>query len=262
MTDGEREVARRRLESELSAALGSRVAVAFSRSRRHAIQLRRERRPLGRGVDVTTSLRLAPFFAAADAQVLGDLATWVRHGRRSRASHARLMAWIDARLAEAPPRALPAWAQRSAGHVHDLVALARDLVGAPGAEPLARLGDWPTIGYGRWPSRPPRRSIDLGNYEHERAWVRIHPVLDADWVPAWFVRFVLFHELLHAVAARERWDGGAPHGPTFRAAEARLPDTARAHAWQREHTSKLLAQVRAHVRSAARTPPRRAARRT
>jgi hypothetical protein len=254
------EVARRRLETELSAALGSGVAVAFSRSRRHAIQLRRERRPVARGVDVRTTLRLAPFFAAADSQVLDDLATWVRHGRRSRTSHARLMAWIDARLAEAPPRALPTWARRSAGHCHDLVALASDLRGAPGAEPLARLGEWPTIGYGRWPSRAPRRSIDLGNYEHERAWVRIHPVLDADWVPAWFVRFVLFHELLHAVAARERWDGGAPHGPTFRAAEARLPDAARAHAWQREHTSQLLARVRAHVRAAARPPARRGVR--
>jgi hypothetical protein len=243
------EAARRRLEDELAAALHSPVRVAFSRSRRHAIQLRRTRH--GRGATATSAydVRLAPFFATADPQVRADLAEWLRNGRRARATHERLMAWIDARFAELPPRVLPAWARRTDGEHHDLAALAAALDGARGAEALARLERRPTIGFGRFPTRGPRRSLDLGNYDRERDWVRIHPVLDAADVPAWFVRFVLYHELLHALAAQEKWDDGAPHGPTFRAHEALLPDTARAKSWQRAHTDELLARTRRAVRA-------------
>jgi len=243
------EAARRRLEDELAAALHSPVRVAFSRSRRHAIQLRRTRHGRGGAATSAFDVRLAPFFTAADAQVRADLVEWLRHGRRARATHQRLMAWIDARFAELPPRVLPAWAQRTAGEHHDLAALAASLEGAHGAQALARLERRPTFGFGRFPTRAPRRSLDLGNYDRERNWVRIHPVLDAADVPAWFVRFVLYHELLHALAAQEKWDDGAPHGPTFRTNEALLPDTARAKRWQRAHTDELLARTRRAVRA-------------
>lgn len=258
-SDGD-DKARRRLEDELAAALHSPVRVAFSRSRRHAIQLRRTRH--GRGTEATSAydVRLAPFFAHADAHVRADLAQWLRSGRRARATHDRLMRWIDARYAELPPRALPAWARRTAGEHHDLAALTQSLAGARGAQVLARLERPPTVGFGRFPSRAPRRSLDLGNYDRERDWVRIHPVLDAADVPAWFVRFVLFHEHLHAVAAQENWDGGAPHGPTFREHEALLPDTARAKAWQREHTEELLARTRRAVNGARKARTARARR--
>lgn len=244
------EAARRRLEDELAAALRSSVRVVFSRSRRHAIQLRRTRHGRGAHATSTYDVRLAPFFAAAEPQVRADLAEWLRHGRRVRATHDRLMRWIDARYAELAPRTLPAWARRTAGVHHDLAALTESLRGARGAEALLRLERPPTVGFGRFPTRAPRRSLDLGNYDRERDWVRIHPVLDAADVPAWFVRFVLFHEHLHALAAREGWDDGAPHGPTFRSHEALLPDTARAKLWQRAHTEELLSRTRTAVRSA------------
>ncbi len=244
------ETARRRLEGELAAALHSPVRVAFSRSRRHAIQLRRTRHGRGPAATNAYDVRLAPFFAHADAHVRADLAQWLKSGRRARATHERLMRWIDARYAELPPRALPAWARRTDGLHHDLAALTQSLHGARGAEALLRLERAPTVGYGRFPTRGPRRSLDLGNYDRERDWVRIHPVLDAADVPAWFVRFVLFHEHLHALAAQENWDGGAPHGPTFREHEALLPDTARAKEWQRAHTEELLTRTRSAVRAA------------
>ncbi|QDU83861.1 hypothetical protein Pla163_09620 [Planctomycetes bacterium Pla163] len=238
-----------RSAGELALELGRRVecvvAVRYSRSREHAIRCERLRQIEGGVARVTFDLRLAAFFSSAPDAIVDDLARWLLHGRRSRGAHTRLMAWIDARWAAQAPRTIPAWARRTAGEHHDLEQLFAELRSARGGQALARLDPVPTIGWGRWPTRAPKRGLQLGSYEHERAWVRIHPVLDTQDVPDWFVRFVLFHECLHALVAQNRWDGGAHHGPIFRRLEAAHPDTARADAWQTENTSALVRRVRA-----------------
>jgi hypothetical protein len=238
-----------RSADELALQLGQRiectVAVRYSRSREHAIRCERLRRIDGGVARITFDLRLAAFFAAAPDAIVDDLARWLLHGRRSRAAHTRLMAWIDARWAAQAPRTIPTWARRTAGEHHDLEELFTDLREASDTQALDGLEPLPTIGWGRWPTRAPKRGLQLGSYEHERAWVRIHPVLDSPEVPGWFVRFVLFHECLHAVVAQNGWDAGAHHGPIFRRLETAHPDTARANVWQTENTPALVRRVRA-----------------
>lgn len=55
------------------------------------------------------------------------------------------------------------------------------------------------VRWGQQISRKKRRSIRLGSYNHATAEVRIHPILAAPSVPAFFVQSVIYHEYLHHV---------------------------------------------------------------
>ena len=106
------------------------------------------------------------------------------------------------------------------------------------------------VGWGRWPGRPPARSLRLGScIGGPPQVVRIHPVLDHDTVPDWFVGFVLYHELLHLRFPPVRQGRRRiVHPKSFLQAERRHPRYAEATAWERAEVKVLLARVRARFR--------------
>jgi len=71
-------------------------------------------------------------------------------------------------------------------------------------------------------------------------------VLDQASVPEWFVRFVLFHELLHAVHPPERGTDNrwVHHGSLFRRRERTYVDYARAIEWERRNLRTLIKAAR------------------
>ena len=91
------------------------------------------------------------------------------------------------------------------------------------------------------PQRRARRSIKLGSYHSQRQLIRVHPVLDADWVPEYFVSYIVYHEMLHQVVPPQSVSGRRDfHGPKFRAHERRFEQYDAAIAWERDHLDKLL----------------------
>ncbi len=88
-----------------------------------------------------------------------------------------------------------------------------------------------------------RRSIRFGSYDFEQRLIRIHPALDADWVPAYFVEFVVCHELLHSLfppsanASRR-----SLHPAEFRDREQQFPTYAEAIAWETANLRRLLSR--------------------
>jgi hypothetical protein len=80
-----------------------------------------------------------------------------------------------------------------------------------------------------------RRHILFGSYEKQNALVRIHPALDHADVPEFFVKFVIFHEMLHHVLDPKPQPGGrrCVHTPQFKDRERRHPDFRRAMEWER-----------------------------
>ena len=68
----------------------------------------------------------------------------------------------------------------------------------------------------------------------------MHVVLDQRAVPEWLVRFVLFHEILHAAMPTDV----RPHGPEFRERERAYPGYAAAVAWQKRHIDALIRSAR------------------
>lgn len=97
------------------------------------------------------------------------------------------------------------------------------------------------IGWGRMPPRRRRKSIRLGVYDHQTREIRIHPALDRPEVPAFFVEFIVFHEMLHQLFPSASHSGRRVHHPrAFRDRERAFPLYAAALRWEREHLGLLL----------------------
>ncbi len=90
------------------------------------------------------------------------------------------------------------------------------------------------------------RSLRLGSYRAAPPRITLHPVLDHPSVPRFFVRFVLFHEMLHAALPPVRMPGGRRvlHGREFRDRERAHPDFRRAERWEAENLPALLRRAR------------------
>jgi hypothetical protein len=98
-----------------------------------------------------------------------------------------------------------------------------------------------TIGWGRMPGKRRRRSIRLGVYDHQTREIRIHPALDRPEVPAFFVEFIVFHEMLHQLVPSGSKDGRRVHHPqAFRAREKAFPFYESALRWERQNLRVLL----------------------
>jgi len=208
------------------------VRVRFGRARRDVIVARSD------GEDL--QVRMNACFAEAPEAIRSAVAGWLRSGRRARRACRELDRWIAEHVSGTPPeRRRVTVAPR--GAVHDLAEIARDLI----REELPLLISperAPRITWGRRGRRRARRSIQLGSYDAELELVRIHPVLDQPAVPRFYVRAVVFHELLHAALDRE--PGQRPHGPTFRRLERAYPDHGRVLAWEERHIDALIRSAR------------------
>jgi hypothetical protein len=225
----------RQWEAWLADRLGRRVDVAYGRARTAPVQVVDDRR--------TLRVRLHRFFADAPPEVRDALGAWLSAGRRARRACRRLDAWIDARLAALPPPPARRARLRPRGDHHNLDTLAAPLLATEFVLDFEERGH-PGLTWGRRGRSRARRSLHLGSYAPSGHVVRVHPVLDRPSVPAWFVRYVLFHEILHAALP------GTDHGPAFRVRERAYPDYDRAARWQRAHIRGLIREARRGVRRA------------
>jgi predicted metal-dependent hydrolase len=86
-----------------------------------------------------------------------------------------------------------------------------------------------------------RRSIKLGSYTSRDRLIRVHPALDAAFVPRFFVEYIVYHEMLHHVLPPRLLNGRRElHGPAFLARERQFHDYQAALRWERENLRKLL----------------------
>jgi hypothetical protein len=221
----------------LTDELGTEVRVRYGRARHQVVRVQKVR---GK-----TLVTLSKFFGAAPRDVREALATWMRSGKRARKATRTLDVWIDERVRELAHEAPRGRKLEPRGAHHDLAQLAAELEKTEFAEEAGR--KWPPIGWGRAQASRSRRSLRLGSYDPVDRVVRLHPVLDSADVPRWMVRYIVFHELLHAVLDRPAHDGHRRiiHGPQFRVRERAYPDFARALEWEREHITGLIRAARA-----------------
>jgi hypothetical protein len=222
-------------ESFLSRQLGREVRVRYGRARRQVIVAFPERASL--------RVRMNQAFGQAPQPVRTAVVDWLRAGRKAREACRELDRWIASILTTLGPPRTPRILARGAHH--DLGEISAELLEHEfAALPPAQRPSGVT--WGRRGSRSARHSLQLGSFDPETALVRIHPVLDQPAVPRWFVRYVLFHELLHA-ELNEACQGGRRaqhHGREFRRREQAYPGTAPAMTWQQEHLPALLRSAR------------------
>ncbi len=104
-----------------------------------------------------------------------------------------------------------------------------------------RLRDY-TIGWGRRRRERPKITIVFGSIQEEDRVIRIHPLLDRQFVPPWYVEYVVFHEMLHAVVP-DRYDSTGRriiHHEGFLKRERRFRHYRRSREWEEENLGRFL----------------------
>lgn len=95
--------------------------------------------------------------------------------------------------------------------------------------------------YGRsFRSKRPRR-ITFGLYEDPLKLIKIHKILDHPFFPPYFVSYVVYHEMVHAVVPGEMNERGqfCIHTAPFKALERQFADYERARAWEKKHIHQI-----------------------
>lgn len=181
-------------------------------------------------------LRVHRMFVDAPERVVGALAQWLTLRKNTRAADI-LNAYIRDQQHRIQKRPARAQRLRTQGQRFDLAALFREVnVAHFEGKVTAR------ITWGRYPAPQRRRSITFGSYSQQEHLIRINPLLDLAFVPAYFIRFIVFHEMLHAhLGIDESPDGRRRiHTPEFRRIEKAHPDYARVIAWQEANLKRFL----------------------
>lgn len=173
------------------------------------------------------TVRVHHMFLSVDPITLKALARWVKYPG-SRAAGPALNAFIAANhdcIRDAKPRVQRIHTQ---GEHYDLQELHNEV----NAEHFDDRVDAP-ITWGKRPTRRRRRSIRFGSYSLTEHLIRMHPNLDQAFVPRYFVRYIVFHEMLHADLGFQQSPSGRTrmHTPEFNRLEREYPDFDRAVDW-------------------------------
>jgi hypothetical protein len=99
-----------------------------------------------------------------------------------------------------------------------------------------------TITWGKRRRQPPKEYFIFGTIQEEDRVIRIHPLLDAPFVPTWFLEYVVFHEMLHSVVPDEVDRSGRRrvHTEEFQERERQFFHYHRAKRWEDENLARFL----------------------
>ena len=99
-----------------------------------------------------------------------------------------------------------------------------------------------SIVWGQRRKQRPRDCIVFGTIQEEDRVIRVHPLLDRAFVPTWFLEFVIYHEMCHAVVKDEFDSAGRRiiHHEKFFERERRFHWFRRAKTWEEENLARFL----------------------
>jgi len=220
------------LRADLERISGLKIHLTVTDNTRSMLSIKRD--PAGKSMHV----RLHHMFLSADGRVIEALAAWLKTDRS--AHPARLVddfIQTHAHTIRTQTPEMPALVTR--GNVFDLAAIFDRLNAQYFGNTVTARVTW-----GKMPPARRRRSIRFGSYTPCDNVIRIHPLLDQAFIPMFFIRYIMFHEMLHAYMGVEEGPTGRRryHTPEFNARERQFPDYARAVEWQgtRGNLNRLL----------------------
>jgi hypothetical protein len=175
--------------------------------------------------DNVLSVRLHRMFLAADSQVIGEIVSYLRD-RKSAMPHFR--SFLRANRGDLKRKRVKKVNVRTAGRYHDLAELYdginRDYFGNKVTAAIT------------WGSRSPRSAVrkrTVGSYSERSNLIRINPVLDRKDVPACYVAFIVYHEMLHAdMGTTLRGTRRSVHPREFRRREKLFQEYESAMEWE------------------------------
>ncbi|MBI3118894.1 MAG: hypothetical protein HYZ00_09425 [Candidatus Hydrogenedentes bacterium] len=189
----------------------------------------------------TARLSLHHMFLEAGPEVKRALVAWIKRPRKGKPA-SLLDQFIRERSHTIAPRQPRRTFLVACGRHHDLAAHFNQLNADYFEGKISARITW-----GRMQKLRRRYSIRFGSYSPPEDLIRMHPLLDQEFVPEFFVRYIVFHEMLHAHLGIEELASGrrAIHPPAFKRLEKSYPDYQRALAWMR-HPGNLDRLLQAH----------------
>ena len=99
-----------------------------------------------------------------------------------------------------------------------------------------------TIVWGRRRKQRPKTYMVFGTIQEEDKMIRIHPLLDRAFVPTWFLEYVVYHEMLHAMVPDKYDESGRRlvHHQKFLDREREFHWFRRAKTWEQENLARFL----------------------
>ncbi len=221
--------ARAHLESALRGALDTPLRLTITDNRRTMISLRK--RP------DFTEIRLHHMFLTADAATVAALGRYV--GGSDRAAGALLGRYIEGHRERIRRRVSRSLHLSTSGIHHDLCGIYADVNTRYFAGQVDAAISWGRSAGGK--RRRSRRSIKLGSYCSRDRLIRVHPSLDAEFVPRFFLEYIVYHEMLHHVLPPAIRNGRRLlHDREFKQKERLFDDYALSLRWERENLDRLL----------------------
>ena len=93
-----------------------------------------------------------------------------------------------------------------------------------------------TISWGRRGTRRVVRRRILGSFNSQTNMIRISTVLDRRNIPRFFIRYIIYHEMLHSIMKEENKNGRRLiHSPEFRHRERLFREYQEAIVWEKKH---------------------------
>ena len=185
-------------------------------------------------------LRLHHMFKSASQEVVEALSSWILLSKNRDAGNildrfieanqylVQLSTKIDIKL-------------NTQGIYHDL----RELYDVVNEKEFGNSVGSPII-WGRNPPKKRRKSIRLGSYTPEDNIIRVHPYLDQEFVPEFFVKYIVFNEMLHSSLGFEEVNGRRiVHTLEFYEREKQYEDYERSVVWHNnpQKLGRLLRKV-------------------
>lgn len=219
------------LRRELELKAGSRVSLTITNNTSNIMSV-----TVSPGKNAI-QLRLHHMFLYAPPEIRNALAYWIKHPRsRKYARHFR--AFIASQAHQIRKRPVMPARIKTKGAFFDLRALFDEFNKTYFNSSLETAISW-----GRDTSAR-LRSIRFGAYYDAARMIRIHPRLDQAFIPVYLVRYIVFHEMLHAYLGIHRNARGRRqiHSRQFKAMERKFPEYQQAIAWMEtpENLNKIL----------------------
>lgn len=98
------------------------------------------------------------------------------------------------------------------------------------------------VKWGRKRKQRPKEYFVFGTIQEDDRVIRINPLLDQPFVPLWFLKYILYHEMLHSVVPDEPASSGRRrvHTEEFNRREREFPAYRRARRWEEENLARFL----------------------
>jgi len=223
--------ANEQLEAALQSAMALPVRITLTDNRRTMISLERSPRQM--------HVRLHHMFALADAGTLHALGQYLASSDREAAQ--QIGRFIEQHRTSIRGRAVRPVQLSAVGLHHNLNDIYRDVNARYFASRVEAKISWSRDQQLR--SRRHPRSIKLGSYTSRDKLIRVHPALDAAFVPRFFVEYIVYHEMLHHVLPPRRSEKRRSlHGPEFQAREKIFEQFEAALQWEQENLERLLSR--------------------